>query len=211
MSNQKKLWNNAHLNGNIQRYSNNPTDFVISTISLLKPHSKILELGCGVGNDSVALAKAGHKITATDFSEIAINKNTRYFIDIPNLKFKLLDISSLQSNINDNDFDAIYARLSLHYFKDKTTKKIFDNIHQILKTNGLLFFMCKSTKDDLYGKGNKIENDMFENEGHVRHFFSPEYVKSCLGNKFKIIKLEEKTDILYGKNSSFIEVVAQKI
>ena len=80
-----------------------------------------------------------------------------------------------------------------------------------MKTNGLLFFMCKSTKDDLYGKGNKIENDMFENEGHVRHFFSPEYVKSCLGNKFKIIKLEEKTDTLYGKNSSFIEVVAQKI
>jgi len=211
MSNQKKLWNNAHLNGNIQRYSDNPTDFATSTISLLKPHSKVLELGCGVGNDSVAFAKAGHKITATDFSEIAINKNKKHFKDTPNLKFKLLDISLLQTNTNDKDFDAIYARLSLHYFKDKTTKKIFDNIHKILKTDGLLFFMCKSTKDDLYGKGNKIENDMFENKNHIRHFFSAKYVKSCLSNKFKIIKLEEKTDTLYGKNSSFIEVVAQKV
>src|SRR2546422_160092 len=89
-----------------------------------------------------------------------------------------------------NTFDVVYARLSLHYFTGAQTQQIFREIHRILKPGGLLCFICKSTKDPLYGQGKKIEEDMFELKGHVRHFFSEAYARKCLERGYKIKKME---------------------
>lgn len=210
MNNQKTLWDNVHSGSAIHKHSQTPTDFALTALSHIKPHSKILELGCGVGNDSTAFAHAAHQVLATDFSEVAIQHNKKLFRSVPHLKFEVLDLNH-SFKFGPDSYDVVYARLSLHYFKDRATKRIFEDIYTILKPRGLLFFMCKSTQDPLYGKGEKIENDMFENEGHVRHFFSEGYMRECLADKFTIIELEEKTDLLYGKTSSFIECIAQKI
>lgn len=210
MNDQKKLWNKAHSEEKIHHYSKNPTDFALKVLSLTHPNSNILELGCGVGNDSITFANAGHEILATDLSEIAVKQNKERFGEVSNLHFEVLDMSQ-PFQLEAKTFDVVYARLSLHYFQDTITKRIFEDIHSVLKPGGLLCFMCKSTNDVLYGKGDKIEDDMFENEGHVRHFFSKEYANECLGDKFKIVELEEKTELLYGKTSSFIEVIAQNL
>ena len=210
MNDQKKLWNRAHSEEQIYHYSKNPTDFALKVIALTHPNSNILELGCGVGNDSITFANAGHEILATDLSEIAVRQNKERFGEVSNLHFELLDMNQ-PFQLEAKTFDVVYARLSLHYFQDTITKRIFDDIHSVLKPGGLLCFMCKSTNDVLYGKGEIIEVDMFENEGHVRHFFSKVYAKECLGDKFKIVELEEKTELLYGKTSSFIEVIAKNL
>jgi SAM-dependent methyltransferase len=210
MNDQKNLWNKAHSEGDITQHSTTPTDFALSVLPLIKPHAKILELGCGSGNDSLAFANAGHEVLATDFADIAIEQNKKRFEGVANVTFSVFDMSQ-PFQLEPNTFDIIYARLSLHYFPDTVTKRIFEDIHKVLAPNGLLFFMCKSTNDALYGKGEKIAEDMFENNGHIRHFFSKEYALKCLGDKFKTLKLEERTDLLYGKNSSFIEVIAQKL
>ena len=59
-------------------------------------------------------------------------------------------------NFNNNSFDIIYAHLSLHYFTDKITTKIFNKLYTILKPNGIIFIKYKSVKDTLYGQGEKI-------------------------------------------------------
>lgn len=210
MNDQKNLWNKAHSEEQIHHYSKTPTDFALKVLSLIPPNASVLELGCGVGNDSIAFANAAHEILATDLSEVAIKQNKERFNRVTNLRFEVLDMGQ-QFPLEANTYDVVYARLSLHYFQDNVTKRIFDDIHRVLKPQGLLCFMCKSTNDVLYGKGDKIEEDMFENEGHVRHFFSREYAKECLADKFKVVELEEKTDLLYGKSSSFIEIIAQKL
>jgi len=71
--------------------------------------------------------------------------------------------------------------------------------------------MCKSVDDALYGQGIKIEADMFELKGHVRHFFSEQYTRQLLDdNKFKILSLSKGKEKLYERESAFIKVVAQK-
>lgn len=45
---------------------------------------------------------------------------------------------------------------------------------------GRLAFICKTTNDQFYGKGTHLEEDMFDNEGHIRHFFSEDYTRSSL-------------------------------
>lgn len=207
MNNQKQLWDKLHKKGKVD--SNKPTNFAKEVQSIFPPKSKILDLGCGVGNDSIYFARLGHQILATDFSEIAIRKDKEHFKD-NNLKFEVLDMSK-SMNFPDNTFDVIYARLSLHYFTDKVTKMIFKELHRILKLNGLLMFLCKSMKDPLYGKGEQIEKDMFEEEGHIRHFFSEDYVKECLGTNFKIKRLETGRENFYGDPSAFVKVIASKL
>lgn len=207
MNDQKQLWNRAHQDGEINHYSSTPTEFAEEVIKIIQPLSKILELGCGVGNDSIAFASAGHHVLATDFSEVAIRKNAEPFRGNSNLAFETLDMSQ-PFRFSDNEFDVVYARLSLHYFNDEITRKIFSEIQRVLTPDGKLCFICKSINDPLYGVGSEIEKDIYENKGHVRHFFSEDYTKSLLKNNYKIEKIESGDEKFYGHNSSYIKVIA---
>lgn len=208
MNDQKQHWDELHQKGSVDHFSGKPTDFAEEVIKIINPSSKVLELGCGAGNDSIGFSQAGHTVLATDFSEVAVSKNSERFKDIPNLTFEVLDMNEPMS-LSDNEFDVVYARLSLHYFTDEVTRKIFSEIHRVLKPNGYLCFICKSTNDPLYGKGTEIEEDMFEHNGHIRHFFSEDYAKSLLENKFTIEKLESGDEKFYGNDTAFVKVIAR--
>lgn len=165
--------------------------------------STLLDLGCGDGRDSIYLYHKGMKVTALDFSSVAINRlKTRnlgvnwILEDIRNLKFK------------EKSFDIVYSHLSLQYFDHETTDEIVRKIYKILRHNGLLFIKCKSTDDQLYGQGEKVEEDIFMKE-HLRHFFSKEYMAKIL-HQFKVIRIRKNTSTYHEKTSSFIEAIATK-
>jgi len=205
---QKNHWNTLHIAGKADFYLElkEATNFGLEMQHIIPAKAKILELGCGAGNDAFFFAKKGHTVLATDFSEIAIEKNkTR--IQNENLTFQVLDINQPMP-FADKTFEAVYARLSLHYFTAEHTKNIFKEIHRVLKPNGYLCFLCKSTNDPLFGKGEEIEKDMFELDGHIRHFFSDEFVKLCLDGNFELVKQERGEEKFYSRPSAFIKVVA---
>lgn len=204
---QKDHWNALHAKGVLSHFSQNPSAFAVEVSEILSPNSKILELGCGIGNDSSFFASEGHRVLATDFSDVAINKNKELYEE-KNLELEVLDIEK-PTPFKNRTFDVIYARLSLHYFSDETTKKIIEELARILKPNGLLCFICKSTKDPLYGKGEKIEEDMYQLNGHVRHFFSEEYVKDLLSGNFTIEKIESGEEKFYDDPAAFVKVIAR--
>lgn len=82
-------------------------------------------------------------------------------------------------------------------------------MYRVLKPGGYVCFMCKSVEDSIYGEGVEIEKDMFEREGHVRHFFSEKYVQDLLKNRFKIEIIKSDVKKLYERQSSFIKVIAR--
>ena len=90
-------------------------------------------------------------------------------------------------NLNEK-FDVIYANLSLHYFNDKITTEIFSNLVKLLNQDGYLFVRCKSVEDPLYGIGNEIEINVFDNKGKIQHLFSKEYLKEKLKD-YSIIRI----------------------
>lgn len=209
MKDQLTHWNNAHTNQWLHEHSAQETDFARDVHAYIPASSTILELGCGEGNDSFYFAEQGHVVTATDFSDVAITQNTERWTN-DNLTFAVQDLAQPFPQA-DASFDVIYTRLSLHYFTDDTTRRIFKDIARILKPGGLLCFMCKSTQDSIYGKGDLIEQDMYELNGHVRHFFSQEYAEDLLHDagldSGSIVMGEEK---IYDRQSAFIKVMAKK-
>jgi ubiquinone/menaquinone biosynthesis C-methylase UbiE len=209
MKDQREHWNNAHKEQWLHAHSQHQTEFAEEVQKHLPTHAKILELGCGEGNDSVYFAALGHEVTATDFSDVAISQNKERYSN-KNLHFEEQDMSQSFS-FSDESFDAVYARLSLHYFTDNVTQVLFREISRVLKPNGTLYFMCKAVGDPIYGKGQQIEPDMFELDGHVRHFFSEEYVAQLLNHagltSESVITGEE---VIYDRQSAFIKVLARK-
>lgn len=209
MKDQRALWDDSHTKRQLHKHSLVQTAFAEEINEFISDGSSILELGCGEGNDSIYFAQQGHAVTATDFSQVIVDRNSRN-LPHPHLKFQVQDISTTL-NFSDDCFDIIYARLSLHYFTDSDTQRIFTELRRVLKPGGYLCFMCKSVDDSLYGQGDKIEQDMFELEGHVRHFFSEAYTRQLLTEHgFNIHSIEQGQDKLYERLSAFIKAMAQK-
>ena len=199
--NEANYWENIWSN----RPSEPANNFAKRAYKLIKAgnYRSLLDLGCGDGRDSIYFSNKGLQVTALDISEGGINKLK---FQNANINFLLLDIRYIE--LQENSFDVIYAHLSLHYFDDETTSKIFDNLYKILKKDGLLLVKCKSVDDPLFGQGKKVGENMYK-RGHVRHFFSREYMKEKL-NGFKIIKIRKTSSLYHQLKSSFIEAVATK-
>jgi len=195
-------------------YGRNPvirehgSGFAAHYLGRLRPESRLLELGCGAGADAATFAGAGHTVTATDFVEEAVAANQRRFAHFPNLKFQAMRTDE-PFPFPDGAFDAVYAHLSLHYFTHDITMAIVAEIRRVLVDCGLLMFACKSPADPLYGKGVEIEPDMFDLNGHVRHFFSEQYARELLATAFTDIEIASRSGKLYGGASAWIAAFAR--
>jgi hypothetical protein len=55
-----------------------------------------------------------------------------------------------------------------------------------------------------------MAKDIFENEGHVRHFFSTEYARELLGDNYEILKENAGTQQVYEYKSYVVQIIAKK-
>lgn len=207
MKDQQNLWKSIWKNGS----KGQTNDFARRSFSDIKnkPFKTLLDLGCGTGVDSIFFAQQDLDVTAVDFSETGLDhlQKAAKKSNLNNIHTAQMDFQNL--DFPPNSFDVIYSHLTLHYFNDKTTSDIFDNLYGLLKEQGLFFIKCKSVDDSLYGKGEKIEKDMFILNDHVRHFFSIDYMKKKLHN-FKIIEVRKTSSTYHEYQSNFIEAIATK-
>ena len=195
-------------------FGEEPSDFARFSMPFLKKVNArmILELGCGNGRDSIFFANNGFLVTAVDFSQRAINSLTARIVGtsirnfINPIKMDILDAGSFYQN----SFDAVYAHMALEYFTDEELSKIFISIYSILKTGGVFLFRTRSTNDELYGRGQEIEKDMFLIDGKLRHFFNKDYVFHKAG-KFEVENiLPSSVKSVDGEVVHTIDVVLKK-
>jgi SAM-dependent methyltransferase len=211
---QLDYWNAWH---RINRVSESGPDRQMLAGMFLKslPRARpctVLDLGCGRGKDSLRFALEGIDVHAVDFSNIALNRARRAAGRHPDacVRFLRHDIT-VPLPFPNGYFSGVYSHLSLHYFEDLVTQRIFGEISRTISANGVLGFSVKSTADSYYGQGTLIEPDMFCRKGHVRHFFSADYTRRLLRD-WKILVLDEYTGrYADGGTSSFIRVIAKKI
>ena len=171
-----------------------------------KKINNIIELGAGLGRDSIFFAKNNIKIQALDYSSSGI--------EIINHKIKRDNLSNYISTklfdvreklpFKDNSVDACYSHML--YCMALTTKdleKLNNEIHRILKPNGLNIYTVRHTNDGDYKNGKHIGEDLYENDGFIVHYFSEEKVNSLL-NGFKNITLEKFEEGTFPRKLFFI-------
>ena len=72
-------------------------------------------------------------------------------------------------------------------------KQLFKNIQLNFREDSLFCIEVRSTKDELFGKGKKLEKNAFYTD-HYRRFIDINEFKEKIKNKFKIIYIEESNN-----------------
>ena len=188
-------WSKLHKKYDEKDWSKLPSIFATEAIEYFPPHGSLLDLGTGVGQDSVYFAKKGYDVTATDLFTETVNKTVSLAPTevAEHIRTRVVDLRK-PLEFDDESFDIIYAHLSLHYFDQKTTAQVFDEIYRILKNGGVFAFFTNSTTDPEYGTGVKIEPDYFMIEEVAKRYFSIESLTPYLRKFFiKLLDAEGET------------------
>jgi len=207
---QLPIWARKHAAGEHELTRGNHSMLAEQLVSNLPKHATVLELGCGAGGDAGYFAEQGLTVLATDFSETIINKNKEFFSH-QSLRFETVDMQQPLPYRNDT-FEAVYAYLSLHYYTDELTFKIFAEINRVLKPNGLLAFSCKSNDSVRMENATIVAEDVYvDKKGHALHVFTTTYVRGLTGGLFSVVMLEEKVQDYLGRNSTQVNFIGKRL
>jgi SAM-dependent methyltransferase len=128
-----------------------PNDTAVKLINELlnAQGAQILSLGSGDFHDEKYFASQGCNVTAVEKIESDNLRLEKY----PNIRPEWGDIRLVLQRLVDiqaDKYDAVYARLSLHYFSRQDLEIIFEQIEKLLRPGGRLYFVVKSKGDYYY-------------------------------------------------------------
>ena len=166
-----------------------------NTLKILKEHNikKIVELGAGLGRDTIFFARNSINIEALDYSPAAIkiiNKKTSENNLSNFISTKIFDVRT-KLPFEDNSIEACFSHM-LYCMALSTTelKYLNSEICRILKTGGINIYTVRHFDDGDYKNGIHIGEDLYENDGFIVHFFSEEKVRQIVDG-FNIINIEK--------------------
>lgn len=118
-----------HLGAQVRAY------YLNKLLEQIKPSSKILDAGCGIGLNSFLAARRGFNVTGIDNDKEKISSAKQILAKVPfkNAEFNQGSILDLPYN---RKFDAVICFEVLEHIKDDT-KAIFE-MSRVLKNNGIL-------------------------------------------------------------------------
>lgn len=151
--------------------------------------SKVLEVGCGVGTESVFLSVRGMDVTGVDISKDAIVK-AKELAQVYNVfpKFKVADAVNLP--FEDDSFDVICDQGCFHHLTNEERPLYMKEINRVLKKGGLFSLRCFSDKIPGGPQPRRITSDelicTFQNQFKLEELkrvlsFSTEQRKAPLG------------------------------
>jgi ubiquinone/menaquinone biosynthesis C-methylase UbiE len=102
------------------------------------PGKELLEIGCGLGTDSLQFARGGALVTGVDLTEQSVELTRRRFemYGVPG-RFQVADAENLP--FPDGSFDVVYSFGVLHHTPD--TRKAIREVHRVLKPGGEIVIM----------------------------------------------------------------------
>jgi len=171
-----------------------------------KKIDKIIEIGAGLGRDTIFFGKNSIHTTALDYSPSGI-KVINQKIKKENLSnyisTKLFDIRE-KLPFEDNSVEVCYSHML--YCMALTTsdlEKLNNEIYRILKPGGINIYTVRHTNDGDFQKGIHRGEDLYENDGFIVHYFSEEKVNSLL-NGFKNVSLEKFEEGTFPRKLFFV-------
>lgn len=110
-------------------------DFLVRS-PRLPAGARILDVPCGYGRHSAALARRGFQVVGVDLSRAMIAEARRRWREVPNLRFILKDMRRLKF---DGNFDAVVNMYtSFGYFSPRENVAVLRRLTRALRPGGLL-------------------------------------------------------------------------
>lgn len=173
-----QTWDDLYGGGKFPRA---PYDFVMSFIYRRAPKGvdrrqvRVLEVGCGAGNNLWFAALEGFSVSGVDGSEAAIAEGRRR-LDASGLKgeLRVADFTSLP--FEDASFDLAIDRGALTCTGTRSMHKAIGEVRRVLKQGGAFFYNPISDTDTSYRAGAPGSDDVtvdikagdFQGVGQIR-------------------------------------------
>ena len=152
----------------------------------------IIELGAGLGRDTIFFAQNSIKVKALDYSPSAIkiiNEKSSKKGLLNYVSTKVFDIRK-KLPLEDNSVEACFSHmLYCMALSSHELEYLNREIHRILKPKGINIYTVRHTGDGDYKNGVHIGEDLYENEGFIVHFFSEEKVRQ-IADGFNVCNIE---------------------
>lgn len=191
----KSYWKNAHQYYSTKDWVNQTTIFAKFAGKYFPKRGRLLDLGAGQGQDSRYFARLGYRVISTDITKYALERSQakaeQEKLEMTFMKLDILD----KMPFEDNSVDIVYSHLALHYFSDKETKNIFQEIYRVLKPQGIIASLFNTVEDPETADTNyiKVEKDYYKSpEGILKRYFSVEYLEKITKGLFIPIVLDNK-------------------
>ena len=175
-----------------------PSEAALSALKIFKKENikEIVELGAGLGRDTIFFAKNKIKVDAFDYSQTAvkiIEKKSKDNNFSKLVSTKYFDVRG-KLPYEDNSIKAIFSHmLYCMALTNSDIEKLNNEILRVLKPGGINIYTVRHFNDGDYMKGIYIGEDMYENDGFIINFFSEKKVNSLLKGfkNLRITKFEE--------------------
>jgi len=181
---QSQHWEN-NFSSKPEMFGLEPSTPAIKALKIFKNNkaSKIVELGAGLGRDTIYFAKNSIHVEALDYSQTGI-KNINQKVKQNNLSnlvnTKIIDVRKTLP-FKDNSIEGVYSHmLYCMALTMSDLESLNKEIHRILKPGGINIYTVRHTEDGDYKKGIHRGEDMYENDGFIVHFFSKNKINSLL-------------------------------
>jgi SAM-dependent methyltransferase len=145
---------------------------------------RVLDLGCGTGNELRALRDSGHDAVGLDFSDEALDSARAKRIDAPLVRADMAEPLPFL----DDRFDAVMSNVAFHYFPDAPTRRILSEIRRILRPGGVLLLHVNAIEQrEMQERRGVVVRDIGPNhvvnaDGGTSRFFSGDYLSDLLGD-----------------------------
>jgi tellurite methyltransferase len=111
------------------------SEFAKEIVRLLRAGSRVLDLGCGEGRDSVYFAACGFDVTALDVSADGLKKATR-LADERDVKVRWLCRSMVDAPVAGR-FDLVYSCGSIHHVRKEARSRLFRRLKVLTRPGGI--------------------------------------------------------------------------
>lgn len=158
-------------------------------LTYLPPNSRVLNVGCGVGQDSKFLKENGCYVLGVDSSKEMINRAKEY---APDVKFELQDFMKLEPILK---YDAVWCSRAFHHMPNIGPEKFFGQAKNLLKERGVLYLTSIASDTE---RGEIIKNSLV-----IRGLTENSFKSMILENGFEIL------DFIYSDDRKMMEIFAK--
>lgn len=158
---------------------------------VIREVKRVLDLGCGHGRHVIMFAEQGYEVFGIDISEVAISFAREW---VQRLQLHAdLRVGTVVTLPYDNEFfDLVVSHGVLDHVYAEEAEKAVEEVHRVLRSNGLFYVDLISTLESGYGQGTEVAKNTYivpegVEAGVPQRFFELEHIRDLLEARFAIL------------------------
>jgi SAM-dependent methyltransferase len=145
--------------------------------------SSIVELGAGLGRDTIFFAKNNIKVEALDYSKTAVMSIKKKVKELNLSEFVSTKVFDVRKKLpfKNNSIQGIFSHmLYCMSLKNLEVQNLNNEILRVLVKGGVNIYTVRNFEDGDYKNGVHIEDESYQNDGFIINFFSKKKIEELL-------------------------------